>query len=141
MKSIPTFLVMTLLLVPAGCRVDANRSGSSGAAVAQTWTRTELYFGMSRPNGGPDVMDLEFQSFLDEIVTPRFPDGFTVLRADGQWREQSQRIAKERSRVLVIFRSRTRGDDAKIEQIRNEYKTRFAQEAVLRVDDVQRVSL
>jgi hypothetical protein len=32
------------------------------------------------------VTEEEFRAFLDEFVTPLFPDGLTVVKADGQFR-------------------------------------------------------
>lgn len=99
--------------------------------------RTELYLGLSSPKG--DVTDREFQSFLDTSVTPRFPDGYTVIPAEGRWRDpRSERTAREPSRVLVIVRGRTDAEEAKVELIRRDYRDRFDQQSVLRVD--QRVT-
>jgi hypothetical protein len=67
-------------------------------------------------------------------VTPRFPDGLTVLSGYGQWRGPSGTIAKEPSRELLIWYRRNDRTDAEIEAIRQAYKTKFAQESVLRVD-------
>jgi len=47
----------------------------SAHASITSMIRTELFFGLSRPSG-PDIKEAEFVVFLDEIVTPRFPDGF-----------------------------------------------------------------
>jgi hypothetical protein len=40
--------------------------------------RETLYFGRSRPDGGT-VSDEEWKIFLADIVTPRFPEGLTVV--------------------------------------------------------------
>ena len=45
--------------------------------------RTTLYFGLSRPKGS--VSELEWQIFMRDEVTKRFPDGLTVWQAEGQW--------------------------------------------------------
>ena len=97
--------------------------------------KTELYMGMSVPGGGT-VSETAWEDFLSEIVTPRFPAGFTVLDGRGQYREASGTIAKEPSHVLVFLYKKSERRDArsKIEEIRNEYKRRFSQESVLRVD-------
>ena len=44
--------------------------------------RTTLYFGLSRPKGS--VSELDWQIFLRDEVTRRFPDGLTVWQAEGQ---------------------------------------------------------
>jgi len=102
---------------------------------AEAFYRTELFVGRSIPNGGT-VSDAAWEAFLAEIVTPLFPDGFTVLTGRGQYREANGTIAKEASHVLVfLYRKANRKTaGAKVEQIRSEYKRRFSQESVLRVD-------
>lgn len=35
--------------------------------------------------GGGTVSDGQVETFLTEVVEPRFPDGFTVWRARGAW--------------------------------------------------------
>jgi len=100
--------------------------------------RRELVFGAARPHGDPLSED-EWESFLDTVVTPRFPDGFTVLNGLGQWRGQDG-LTKEQSRILVIWHERSPNRDADIEAVRSAYKSRFEQESVLRVDSVSCVS-
>jgi hypothetical protein len=51
---------------------------------ALAFARTELFFGTAKPGGA--VTEEEFRTFLDEVVTPLFPDGLTVVKADGQFR-------------------------------------------------------
>ena len=40
-------------------------------------------------------MDAAWDAFLADTVTPRFPDGLTVLDARGQWRDSEGLIGKE----------------------------------------------
>jgi hypothetical protein len=40
-----------------------------------------LYFGLNTPQGA--VSESEWESFLAEIVTPRFPSGLTVIDGRG----------------------------------------------------------
>lgn len=132
------FVICLVLLICLGTGVFAQQSavGSSARVVrAESYYRTELYMGRSTP-GGSMIGDEAWEKFLNEVVTPLFPDGFTVLAGRGQYREASGVIAKEPSHVLVFLyrkadRARAR---ANIERIRGEYKRLFAQESVLRVD-------
>ena len=97
--------------------------------------RTELFFGTAKPDGV--VTDEEFFAFLDAVITPRFPDGLTLLKGDGQFRGEDGVIIKEDSFVLILlypledFRVSTR----RIDVIRERYKDQFQQQSVLRVDD------
>jgi Protein of unknown function (DUF3574) len=101
--------------------------------------RIELLFGMGRKGGG-EISEEEWRAFLDADVTPRFPDGLTVLTGYGQWRNASGAIAKETSRVLLIWARPDAVNNQKIETIRAAWKLRFAQESVMRVDETSCVS-
>lgn len=114
----------------------------SRANYVETFWRTELYFGRDK-NDGTQVSDEEWGKFLDEFVTPRFPDGLTVLEGKGQYRLQNGTIVKENSKVLVLlYTPKTRLiNNRKINEIRNEYKKRFKQESVMRIDFRQTVNV
>ena len=51
--------------------------------VGDRFARTELYFGTARSDNQPPVSEAEFQSFLDNNITPAFPDGLTVAERLG----------------------------------------------------------
>ena len=104
-------------------------------AGSTAFVRTELFFGTAKPDGV--VTDEQFMAFLDEQVTPRFPDGVTVLKGDSQFRGEDNVIVKEGSFLLILLYPLEdfRASDRKIEAIRRLYKEAFQQESVLRVDD------
>lgn len=132
-----TLLLILSIFVTGHVATFAQRSAIASAPAVRTekYLRTELYMGMSIP-GGTMVRPEDWEKFLADFVTSLFPDGFTVLEGRGQYREASGTIAKEPSHVLVFLYRRTerRSASAKIESIRAEYKKRFSQESVLRVD-------
>lgn len=101
--------------------------------------RVELLFGASRADGRA-ISDEEWRGFLDAEVTPRFPDGLTVLSGDGQWRNPAGRITRERSRILLVWYAPHATSSAAIDAIRDAYKKQFAQESVMRVDGAGCVS-
>lgn len=108
--------------------------------VGDTWVRTELFFGTDKP--GPDVTDYQFNRFVNDIVTPRFPAGLTVLAGNGQWQEDSGTIVKERSKVVIILYPADGAEESsrKIEEIRDAYEKKFQQQSVLRTDSTEQVS-
>jgi len=112
---------------------------ASCRGVATPYARLELLFGLGRKDG-TEIGESEWRAFLDVEVTPRFPDGLTVLNGYGQWRNSAGTIANEKSMMLVIWHRPAADSEARIEAIRSAYKTRFGQESVLRVDGVSCVS-
>jgi hypothetical protein len=125
---------------PVQARPDADRATCRGSlAQAEAFARTELFFGLSRPGGV--VTEAEFKAFVDIYVTPRFPDGLTLLTGIGQFRDAGGTILVEGSKLLILlYPRRDRDADAKIEQIRSDYKRAFQQQSVLRADDASCVS-
>lgn len=87
-----------------------------------------LYFGTQKPDH-TFVSDAEWTRFLEEVVTPRFPGGFTTWEASGQWRDRKGEIERERTHVLMLVAP----DEAKLREVIDLYKKQFQQEAVLRV--------
>jgi len=141
-------LLVTALMAPVAFAQDQVALGASSQAYAQDhaarqkrfqaspFIRTELYFGRNKPNGG-EVSRKEFDDFLSGFVTERFPDGLTVLTGRGQFLNSEGEVERERSVVLILLYpvSARNEKHIKIEEIREEYKKRFLQQSVLRVDD------
>jgi Protein of unknown function (DUF3574) len=108
--------------------------------IGDVWNRTELYFGMSKPDG-TTITEAEFKAFMDKEITSRFPDGLTLLTGYGQYLGDNGEIAKETSKVLVLFYpSDMTNANENIEAIRSEYEKLFQQESVLRVDSLEQLS-
>ncbi len=78
------------------------------------------------------VDDTAWAAFLNDTVTPRFPDALSVLDAQGQWRDSQGLVQKERSKLLVILAPPGDGHMRLIDEVSDEYKRRFSQESVLR---------
>ena len=134
MAHLDHLLMVGAVVVMAGCagRASPSTAPSPSCAIGDTaLVRDVLYFGRNRPGGGA-VTDVEWQSFLDQVLTPRFPAGLTVVAATGQWKGKSGLVEQERSEVVTVFHS---GDEAARRAVIEavvEYKRRFRQEAVLR---------
>ncbi len=109
------------------------------ASPAHLMARLELLFGTALPDG-QQLSEEDWQKFVDEEVTPRFPEGLTELAGRGQWRRPDGVVSHEPSRVLLIWYSPAITKHADIEAIRSAYKTRFKQLSVMRVDGADCVS-
>ena len=91
--------------------------------------RTTLYFGRARPKGS--VSELEWQLFLRDEVTRRFPEGLTVWDAEGQWRTASGSIDHEQSKVLLLVHPDTAAAKQSLQAVIQAYRKTFDQESVL----------
>ncbi|MDH4458670.1 MAG: DUF3574 domain-containing protein [Nevskia sp.] len=101
-------------------------------ADAANWQRAELYFGLGRVGGDDTAAYAQrWQRFLDEEVTPRFPDGFSVLDVYGQWqRRETKTIERLNSKLLVIlFQGPQRRGD--LDALRAAWKQRTGDQSVL----------
>jgi hypothetical protein len=98
-----------------------------GAAAAQV--RTTLYFGLQKQKGS--VSELEWQMFLRDEVTARFPAGLTVWEAQGQWRGSDGTVGHERSKVLLLVHSDTSEARTSVQTVIERYRKGFDQESVL----------
>ena len=108
-------LAPAVLLLLAAC---------SGAVLYQRMESDTLYFGTGKPDGTV-VTAAEWQQFLHDEVTPRFP-GFTHWETHGSWKD-----VPEEGHVLQVVHGP--GHEADVAAIIDAYKKRFAQEAVLQV--------
>ena len=90
----------------------------------------ELFFG--RGIGGHTVSEKEFAAFLATEITPRFPDGLTVLDAQRQWRNRDRgAILHEASKLMKITLADDGGKRADIDAIAASDKPTFRQQSVL----------
>jgi hypothetical protein len=113
----------------------AGQAQAPAAADSQCGTagspqvRTTLYFGLARPKGA--VSELEWQLFLRDEVTARFPDGLTVWEAEGQWRRPDGVVDHERSKVLLLVHADTAAARTALQGLIDRYRKTFEQQSVL----------
>ncbi|WP_114240118.1 DUF3574 domain-containing protein [Dyella sp. C9] len=143
-RPVVAMLVAALL---AGCAATPVSGGSlQGDAAhpvrAEGWVETRLYFGLGPADAvGQGVSEQGWQSFLDAEVTPRFPDGLSVIDAYGQWQGKGQATPERlRSKMLVVDYPDTAANQAKVEAIRAAWKRRTGDTSVLRVTQPAEVS-
>ncbi len=119
-------LIAVVFAAMACTSTETAASCDDGAA----WVEYQLFMGR---NAGAEeiVTDEAWRTFLADAVTPRFPDGLTVLDANGQWRGSDDEILRERSKVLLILAPP--GDEPLrlINEISDEYSSQFRQDSVL----------
>lgn len=92
------------------------------------WVATRLYLGGNMPGGTVPPADLV--RFLDEVVSPAFPEGFTRYDAAGQWRGGA---GPEHEATVVVEVVHHAGDPlaARAQEVASAYRATFHQQAVL----------
>ena len=124
-------VALSLMAAAACSDIDAPVSPTCPDG-ADPWVKYELFMGRGNQSGEV-VDDAAWNAFLGDTVTPRFPDGLTVLDARGQWRDSEGLIGNERSKLLVILAPPGGAETRLIDEVTGEYKRRFGQESVLKV--------
>ena len=122
-----------LILAPGCVHVTAREGAAASACQGERMIETRLYLGMASPNG--PVTEEAFRAFVEAEVTPRWPEGYTILSGEGLWFSEQRKITeREPSRVLVRMHDGSGAASAAVEGIRAAYISRFTQDAVLRTD-------
>ena len=121
-----------MLAVLASVAASPLRAGAPPCpAGTDRFTEYRLFFGRSK--GAVEVVtDTAWREFLAEEITPRFPDGLTVLDAAGQWRDASGAMVRERSKLVIILAAPGEAGMRRTSEIAQAYKRAFSQESVLR---------
>jgi hypothetical protein len=120
---------LTLPLALLLCACARHDAAPARPASCTPQLQTRLYLGLDTPTG--PVHDADWQRFVDDVVTPRFSDGLTVLEARGQWRDAHGVTTREASRVIEIVHGDAVAQQQKLAEIAGHYKARFRQQAVL----------
>ena len=90
----------------------------------------ELFFGRSI-HGQGEVSDRAWDDFLEQVVTPNLPNGYTVFDAAGAWRNPATgHTAHERTKVLLAALPEVATSAAAIERVRQAYAEQFHQTLV-----------
>lgn len=142
MKTNMGYAALALAFALSGCTATVPKTAvTQPAAPAEAQSckadnqmqQTTLYFGLSRP-AGKDITAPEWQQFVDKDVTPRFKNGLTVFDTRGQWLGNDGKVAREPGKALMLIHGKDAQSESNIEALRGVYKSRFAQESVMRVD-------
>lgn len=101
------------------------------APPAQAKISAELMFGR-KIGDRIGVSEAAFAAFVAREITPRFPDGLTVIDAKGQWRDNERgTIVREPSKIVLLTFADEPVRRADIAAIADAYKRQFRQQSVL----------
>lgn len=129
-RSIGTVFCCIALLIAGPTVVAAQSPASACHAGQQPKLMAELTFGrdIGRHVG---ISEAAWRRFLAREVTPRFPDGLTVINALGQWRDRKTgRIVREPSKLVMIVLPGNADDQARLDAVVAAYKRHFQQQSV-----------
>lgn len=129
MAVLPRFTVSPIILLLTACAAQPQHDCPAGLKAMINDT---LFFGTALPEGSA-LSDEDWSHFIDTFVTPRFGQGLSFWQASGQWKSEDGPIVIESSYVLNLVHPESEATEAAVNEIMNDYKTEFSQEAVLRV--------
>jgi hypothetical protein len=154
LRSRTSLLAAILAIAAIGCTHQAQQVPSAAAtapalhgdaahpAQAHGWVDTKLYFGLG-PADHPEqgISGAKWRDFLDREVTPRFPDGLSVLDVYGQWLSKGQ-TSPERlhTKMMIVYYPDSTENRDKIDAIRSAWKKITGDQSVLRVTEPADVS-
>jgi hypothetical protein len=119
-----------LLVLVAGINRAAAQSSLQCSGAQKPAAVAELLFGRKIGNRIA-VTESKWARFVDREITPRFPDGLSVVDAKGQWRDRERNvIVREPSKLVTIVLPGDPADQIRLGQIIEAYKRRFKQQSV-----------
>lgn len=112
---------------------------SFSSCASRRMIETDLYFGLSRPDGSP-ISEKEWNDFKETVLTRVFEKGSTTIDATGNWRDPDNgKLVTERSRMVIFHHEKSKNLSKRIDSVCMVYKKLFHQQSVLRVDRGARV--
>ena len=109
-----------LALLAAGC-TEARAPDCTGLRGGAPALQATLFLGREVAGRTP-VSRAEWEEFAATVVTPRFPDGFTVLDGQGQWHNPATgALVREGSLVLLLAAAPGPETPRRLEEIAAEH--------------------
>ena len=119
------WLALVALLGLAGCASVRPQACPAGQDQVRT---AQLFLGAKPP---AKLSDADLRAFVDREVTPRFPEGVTVVDGGGQWKGSADQLVREAAKVVLIVLPAKGDAIARIETVRTAYRARFKQDTVI----------
>jgi hypothetical protein len=139
MRALGALIATAALVGLTGCATRSPERLPTCPAGQEAHRTAQLFFGRNIGDK-PGVSEADFRKFMDEDVTPKFPDGLTVMDGGGQWRGEENKLIREASKVVMIVLPKGRDVSGRIDAVRSAYKSRFHQESVLLITQAACVS-
>lgn len=125
MSRLPIAIILAL-----ACSIGARAQPADCHAGQKPRQVAQLLFGRNIGNR-LGVSEAQWGRFVDHEISPRFPDGLTVLDAKGEWRDTARHtIVHEPSKLVEIVLPGKDDDAVELDAIAQAYKSRFRQQSV-----------
>lgn len=98
-------------------------SAHAATALQENIVLWRFHFGLGV--GGMAVGQDKMRAFIDEVLTPAFPNGMTITEARGQWRSEEHGLIRERTVLVDVQCPDSEDNRAAVEAIAREYVQRF----------------
>jgi Protein of unknown function (DUF3574) len=115
---------LLVLLALGGCATAPKATCPAGQAQVRT---AQLFVGSK----AAPVSEAEVRRFVDREVTPRFPEGVTIVDGGRQWTGDENRLLREAAKVVLIALPAKNEGLHRVEAVRNAYRVQFRQVPVL----------
>ena len=116
---------LVAVLALAGCASQPKLACPVGQSELRT---AQIFLGAQ---AATKVSETEIRKFVDAEVTPRFPNGVTVVDGGGQWKGADNRMIREAAKVVLIVLPEKGDPHTQVEAVRSAYRTRFKQDSVV----------
>ena len=116
---------LILMLSLAGCM----SAPKVGCPVGQSQLHTAQFFLGAKP--AVKLNERDFRRFVVREVTPRFPDGVTVVEGGGQWTGADNRLMREAAKMVLIVLPASGDGPARMEAVRTAYRVQFKHDPIV----------
>jgi len=121
---------LAAIILALAWSASANAQSSECRSGQQPRQVAELLFGR-KIGDRLGVSEAQWRRFVDREISLRFPDGLTVLDAQGEWRDTARgTIVHEPSKLVEIVLPGKPDDIDALNRIAQAYKSRFRQQSV-----------
>jgi hypothetical protein len=122
------FAAVLILLAVSGCA--SERESCLLVGSQRPMMIVELFFGRDIPGREP-LTDREWSDFAAAAIAKEFPDGFTVMDGEGEWRDpETQTITHERTKILIVAAAKSPDLASRVSHVRDAYSRMYQQTSV-----------
>ena len=103
------------------------------------WVTFNLYFGRGHRDNPESISEEDWNKFLEEVITPRFPDGLTLIDVYGQYFDsEAQQVFSEKTKLLNVLvpHDALESGTSAVSEINRAYSERFPETGTVFVTSI-----